>query len=407
MDLGFTTGAIRLLQAALPPSILDLPLEVLVHILELGAFTPTELAPIRAVCVALRSAASHPTLYRVWAIDVAGPHFGRSAPKVVGMDQRLKAVPEWVATSLWGLELSGNPSPVVCVPGDVFPSLDRLEVRAAWDVPRYEALPPTLTRLFLSDARCLAPDMLAALTRVECLFLGCVDDIDTLPIASLPRLRRLSLKDCFGDLRTLLGALADSPAAASLEAFDFALSSGDNAPYTAGWWEPLAVLPALRELGLATKPAMFEGGDAEAFASVIAGLDQVQSLTLSLMSNDVVLAVAPRPPASLALGRPCDGHRRWQRGQGDGGRATRHASGAQLAVLHHRLLYGGESGSRRVCIFTAALPRPGRAFHALGTCRGRPGDRCGRAGGPAGGPLSPLGPRRSGSPRSLRRRCGG
>ena len=261
----------------------------MVHILEVGAFFPSQLVPLRLVNRALCDAASDPSLYRtIFAISAAV----------------LETLPMFMTSSARRL----NMHPIVeeLDLGDVsrlLPNLTRLDCRftrltCGHLVEGADLVP--LRELSMTADNEQGTDYLSQLTKLECLEIAELDHLP--PIASLPALTRLSVPNCEADTGELMSLLATAPCAETFVALHLEVLV--DATVSPGWWVPLSDLSSLRELSL-------DGGakshlsleDERALADVLGGLPALVVLDVGF-SKAVILALLHRgfPPNLKVLG---------------------------------------------------------------------------------------------------------
>ena len=255
-----------------------LPFDVLVHILELGAFSPTDLAPIRAVNHAMREAASVPSLYR--SVKAMSP----TVPASPSPDC-LANMPSYAASSVVNLSVTGG-SYQHHYRGDLnatrFPCLTSLDCELALHEDAVGTLPTSLQALRLTRYVVDGMEPVGRLDRLEFLSLNGSHRLATLPVASLSQLRRLQLYGK-GDLAQLFEALVSSPCASTIEAVDVVSSVGRGAGQPPMWWAPLAELPALRELRLSINRRMMAAHDSAPLVDLLGtGFDQLNVLALTI-----------------------------------------------------------------------------------------------------------------------------
>ena len=221
-----------------------------------------QLAPLRLVNRALCDAASDPLFYRAFACYSAAV---------------AKRLPPFVAKSVHRLTLDGNGKI------DFEDLLKRIPNLTSLDVPHYRAKVETLNRV-MRELRLIVDsrgevDFLSHLTNLECLEVRKLDHAP--PIASLPRLRRLSLQRFLADPCELISALALSPCAGTLKAL--CLHFRSCVQVSPGWWAPLSGLVNLREFGLLSEmSANLSGDDIEAMASALADLPTLTVLDMKV-----------------------------------------------------------------------------------------------------------------------------
>ena len=261
------------------------------RILEVGRFTPVELARLRLVNSALCDAASFPGLYpRRMRVNGDSRHQPDRDP--------LANLPAFVVSGLRCLELKNFRRLDL---GDVvtrFPGLTSLSTTACSLTVGIEHLPTAALReLKLRAGRKCSPEALTAFTQLECLwFSGCRG---SLPVA--PCLRRLGLPDYGGDLVQLMAALTNDDCTAShLEALALGLTE-DNRDTADLWFAPLAGLPALTEFKLvAAHPHALGGpGQANALAACLVALTALKVLELNVNPDCAAAVVDTGFPPGL------------------------------------------------------------------------------------------------------------
>ena len=221
-----------------------LPLEVLVHMLEVGAFTFQQLASLRLVNRALCAAASDPSFYRAFTCDSVAD---------------LEALPPFVAKSLRRVNFCGRCKTDAALVAALVPNISSLTTFAITNV--------CANLRQLSVDKVLDADLLGRHTNLECLRLGRVRH--TPPVALLPLLTRLRLDQFRADPGDLMSALASAPCAATLEALY--VHVWYTAEVTPGWWDLLTGLGNLSEFGLAdSTDHRWSSEEADAFANILA-----------------------------------------------------------------------------------------------------------------------------------------
>ena len=244
-----------------------LPLEVVIHILAVGAFTCHQLAPLRLVNRALCAAASDPSLYRAFACRSIGD---------------LVALPPFVANSTRRLSFYGNGGLDL---GDVSTLVPNLTSLSAPDhrITSVDGADLVLRELQLRVKDDQDASLLSHLTDLERLGVSQLGIVA--PIASLPRLTRLSLRTLRADPGELMSALAAAPCATTLEAFSLHIRYSINA--MARWWTPLSGLGRLREFGLKAPTNAFRSDvDADGLAVIVA--DHPTLAVLDLRTPNVI-----------------------------------------------------------------------------------------------------------------------
>ena len=272
-----------------------LPREVIVYMLR--GFSARELAAVQRVNRALRDAASDAILYREIELKVP-PRILRSSwsdPRnghaTVWINRALASLPAYALACLEQLTVKGghgirlNPLCLAKVTAKA-PSLTALNVagvilRSEADV--FDALPSGLVALCLGDVGVWDPldgapaadglERLSNFDRLRCLSLTLVSG--TLPIDSLPRLRRLALNGggtLF--LEPVMEALALSRCAPTLEALSLEAYSDGGA-----WVPSLTHFPALTTLACDVSIEVFRA-HRDTFVSTIASLQGLESLSV-------------------------------------------------------------------------------------------------------------------------------
>ena len=251
-----------------------LPLEVLLYVLEVGAFTHRQLAPLRLVNRALCVAASDPSHYREHACWSAAA---------------LETFPPFVATSLHRLVVRGNGEINIRDVSGRMPNLTSLDCRHGRLVADGMACRLALRELRLKVKDDPDADFVGRLTNLECLEVARVGHMA--PIVPLRLLQRLSLPGSRTDTGELLSALASAPCAGTLEALRLEVRTEETV--LPRWLVPLLDLCSLREFALAWHP---KGGlsaeHVDAFAGVVANLPTLAVLSMfvpEILSEAVIL----------------------------------------------------------------------------------------------------------------------
>ena len=256
-----------------------LPVEILVHVIEVGCFSRQEILRLRCVNKALCAAASCPSWYRDHEI-----YFEQDEPPP-GCS-RLGSVPAFVAASLRRLTLRNPPTREFDLVAGLFPGLTSLSVKSfdrycdPWALARCSGL----REVDLALDPGLGLDGVSQLDRLESLSLSHVVT-PAVPVASLPNLRRLTLTNFRADPAGLMAALVAAPCAPTLEALrltfvTWGLTPSADETVTAGWWAGLVDLTGLCELCLRShfRACLTADDDADGFAAVLAGLDRLAVL---------------------------------------------------------------------------------------------------------------------------------
>ena len=287
------------------------PYEVLVYILDVGRFTPAELAPVRLVNRALRAAASEPSMYRDHVHVISEPPARVAYNEVSAwLAGYLESVPETVAPHLGGLvfpdrRLGRTPRHFPALLAR-FTSLTVLDLNAAGVSKVAEegidALPISLRVLNLGNSvREPAGTMgrlIRHLTRLEVLAARIAEPHVELPLDALSSLRRLDISRSYRLLLDeFLTALVGAPCAATLEALCL------GSVVSAGrWWPHLTLLPSLRELALGAGGWHSENNDDDVddYAQTLCSLTQLDVLHVCLNHSRTAEAVwrCGLPPVS-------------------------------------------------------------------------------------------------------------
>lgn len=259
-----------------------LPLEVLVHLLGVGAFNAVQLAPLRLVNRAMCAAASDRSLYRDVTVDAS---------------TCVDTLPAFVRESVVFLTLDGDGSGANTGEwADLMPNMTSLSMERLSPNVAVTGLPSGLCELGLTAYRSDVLEAVGALTKLECLSL--LHAAVAPPLALLSSLRRLTLRNFAGHAATLLTALAASPCAASLEALHLGFFFAPKAP--PGTWTSLTGLSGLRELAvMAYRPLFPVPGAEEGFASVLPTLDSLDVLVILSQSDDLGALICRGLPGQL------------------------------------------------------------------------------------------------------------